>query len=100
MTNPMAVPEPTWVDRYHRALLDFVGAPAEIDLTTVQVSSSWSDAYRYSEYTGGEAQFDLDVSWQSATQERPWERPDVDGKYRHTRGLSNEEVVRFLNSIV
>lgn len=93
-------PDRTWVERYHRALLDFLEAPADIDLATVSTTSTWEGAWSYSEYTGGGAQFGLLVTWRSACPRTSYDKPGPDGLFTHDSELTNEDVARFLNSIV
>lgn len=81
-----------WIDRFNRLLLDFVDAPAEVELSTVEVLSSWNEAYSYSEYTGGDASLDVVVTWQELDE-------DSGEICRQLREISNEEVARFLSSL-
>lgn len=56
--------ESTWEDRYKRAVLNFIGAPKDIDLATVKITTSGSDGYHYSEYTYSDGNISVFVEWE------------------------------------
>lgn len=102
MTGTETAPaqDPQWIERYHRALLSHLGVDVEgVDLSTVSATSSWEKAWSYSEYTGGDAQFALLVTWRTRTPQYPHTKPDWDGLFTCSSELSNEEVAEFLNSL-
>ena len=92
-----------WVLQYRRMVLDHVGAPADVDPATVTITAAHQEAWSYSEYTGGESTFEINVSWRQTAPEagqplRPG-HPQADGTYAFYRSLTNEEVADFLNSL-
>lgn len=96
------VPAETWTDRYHRRVLDFVGARGDVDLDTVSVTSGYEEAYRYSEYESGGGYFAMNVYWKEKAprDDQTPAHADWDGLYPRSAELTNDEVARFLDSLL
>jgi hypothetical protein len=89
-----------WRAGYLRAVLDFVGAPEDVDLDTVKISGSWEEAGGYSEYTNWDAEITMEVAWLAPEDDdtglHAWHKVrkgDV-----QSRQLRNEEVAKLINS--
>jgi hypothetical protein len=94
-----------WQARYRRAVLDFIGAPDNVDLDEVVITTSWNEAWGYSEYTNGDAEIELYVNY-PAPEDVPWPEnyPYRSPGPRYTKGetiyhsLHNSEVAELINS--
>lgn len=94
-------PEDPWVLRYKRLMLDHLKAPADVDLSTVEIIPSYTEAWAYSEHTMGSASFDMQVNWKHVNPPKNTRtaRTDENGLYDHGVQLSDEEAVEFLRSL-
>lgn len=80
--------EETWEDRYKRAVLNHFQAPADVDLSTVEISVIGEDGYAYSEYTMADPDIQVSVTWQ------------YDGKPQYAGADGPEAVAELLASFL
>jgi hypothetical protein len=92
-----------WRKGYLRAVLDFIGAPDDVDLETVTITTDWEEAGGYSEYTNWDASINMGISYVTP-EDLPYppnyHRTGVRvarGESVHT-GLTNDEVAALIRS--
>ena len=98
----LEVPEDlSWIHRYRRRLLDFLGASQTVDLDAVNIVSGYEAPYQYSEHTGGGGYFSIDVYWQEMEPRKgPFSKEaDFEGPFERYAQLTNEQVAQFLGSL-
>lgn len=59
-----------WQKRYRRAMLDFIGAPEDVDLEKVIINTYWDEGYYYSSRTFEDPSMKMDISYVRASDER------------------------------
>jgi len=89
-----------WEARYRRKVLDFIDAPEDVDLETVQIVMENDPGYHYSEYTYEDPSTKLAIEYDAPDDiapKMPWQRPIARGD-RVYRVLDNEEMAQLINS--
>jgi hypothetical protein len=88
-----------WQKRYRRVVLDFIGAPQDVDLETVVIDATREDGNMYSTYTYEDPKMEMTISYVLTT--------DIETKYgwrkvkageRMHRTLYKEEVAALIRS--
>lgn len=100
--------EDPWVSCYKHKLLDFLKAPQDVDLSTVEVTSEFREGYDYLLGIELPNHLGIDVTWLHPNMPKKWQQariewrpePDVQGMHKHEANIDNEEVVEFLNTLL
>ncbi|MCI4659735.1 hypothetical protein [Cryobacterium zhongshanensis] len=98
--DPETPEDLSWIHRYRRRLLDFLGASPDVDLDAVNIVAGYEAPYECFGHSGG-GYFSIDVSWQEMEPRKgPFSRErDFEGPFERHAQLTNEQVAQFLSSL-